>query len=162
LLDSVGWALYRRGVVSTSHAMRPRFLSTGSQQRIRLVGGSSSTQRFRAAKSRARLSGKDVLRVDLSMILGKYIGETERNIRRLMDEAERANAVLYFDEADELLERSDQTGTGKSRVPNARNALTSAARRRHITVITGKAARPGGAAITATPDESHDDESNDD
>lgn len=139
--------------------MRPRFLSTSSQQRVRLVGGSSSTQRFRAAKSRARLNGKDVLRVDLSMIVGKYIGDTDRNIRRLMDEAEKANAVLYLDEADELFEQPSDAGTGKSRVPNARNALTSAARRRHITVITGKAARARGSRPAPTSDESNGDES---
>jgi SpoVK/Ycf46/Vps4 family AAA+-type ATPase len=142
--------------------MRPRFLSTSSQQRVRLVGGSSSTQRFRAAKSRARLNGKDVLRVDLSMIVGKYIGDTERNIRRLMDEAEKANAVLYLDEADELFEQPNDAGTGKSRVPNARNALTSAARRRHITVITGKAARPRGSRPAPVTDESNGDEPTDD
>jgi hypothetical protein len=143
--------------------MRPRFLSTSSQQRIRLVGGSSSTQRFRAAKSRARLNGKDVLRVDLSMIVGKYVGDTERNIRRLIDEAERANAVLYLDEADELLEqKSDDPGARKSRVPNARNALTSAARRRHITVITGKAARSRGSRVAPARDESNEDDPNED
>jgi SpoVK/Ycf46/Vps4 family AAA+-type ATPase len=138
--------------------MRPRFLSTSSQHRIRLVGGSSSTQRFRAAKSRARLNGKDVLRIDLSMVVGKYIGDTERNIRRLMDEAERSNAVLYLEEADELFEQAPgDSGTRKSRVPNARNALTSAARRRHITVITGKAARPRDPNRAAPSDESNDD-----
>ena len=88
------------------------------------------------------------MRIDLSMIVGKYIGDTERNIRRLLDEAERMNAVLYFDEADELFDRGpDDAGTRNSRVPSARNALTSAARRRHITVITGQAARHRGSQL---------------
>jgi SpoVK/Ycf46/Vps4 family AAA+-type ATPase len=143
--------------------MRPRFLSTSNQQRIRLVGGSSSNQRFRAAKSRARLNGKDVLRVDLSMIVGKYIGDTERNIRRLLDEAERMNAVLYFDEADELFDREpDDAGTPKSRVPNARNALTSAARRRHIALITGKAARHRGPQLAPALDQADDQDTAED
>ena len=44
----------------------------------------------------------DVLRVDLSQILSKYIGETEKNLSRLFDAAEESSAILFFDEADAL------------------------------------------------------------
>ena len=45
-------------------------------------------------------------RVDLSRVVSKYIGETEKNLRRLFDAAEKAGAVLVFDEADALFEQN--------------------------------------------------------
>ena len=45
---------------------------------------------------------KTAYRVDLSRIVSTYIGETEKNLRRLFDAAEKADAILLFDEADAL------------------------------------------------------------
>jgi len=45
---------------------------------------------------------KDVYRVDLSQIVSKYIGETEKNLSRIFDRAEHKNWILFFDEADSL------------------------------------------------------------
>jgi len=50
----------------------------------------------------AEAGGLDLFRVDLSAIVSKYIGETEKNIARIFDAAERAGAVLIFDEGDAL------------------------------------------------------------
>jgi SpoVK/Ycf46/Vps4 family AAA+-type ATPase len=47
-------------------------------------------------------TGKDVYRIDLSRVVSKYIGETEKNLSRLFDKAENKNWVLFFDEADAL------------------------------------------------------------
>ncbi len=47
-------------------------------------------------------AGKDVFRVDLSRVVSKYIGETEKNLSRLFDKAEHKNWILFFDEADAL------------------------------------------------------------
>jgi AAA+ superfamily predicted ATPase len=47
-------------------------------------------------------TGKDVFRIDLSRIVSKYIGETEKNLSRLFDKAENKNWILFFDEADAL------------------------------------------------------------
>ncbi|WP_246004823.1 AAA family ATPase [Nocardioides marmorisolisilvae] len=44
----------------------------------------------------------DVYRIDLSAVVSKYIGETEKNLRRLFDAAEKGGAILLFDEADDL------------------------------------------------------------
>jgi len=44
----------------------------------------------------------DLYRIDLSQVVGRYIGETEKNLRRLFDAAEDSGAVLFFDEADAL------------------------------------------------------------
>ena len=44
----------------------------------------------------------DLFQVDLSTVISKYIGETEKNLRRIFDDAEESSAVLLFDEADAL------------------------------------------------------------
>lgn len=113
--------------------MRPRFL--GTRQYPRVVGGAGSTQRFRAAKSRARVRGQDMLRIDLSLVISKYIGETERNLSRLLDRAEQTNVILYFDEADNLFGDSDDE---RARTGKARRSLLRGARRRRIKVVIGK------------------------
>ena len=49
-----------------------------------------------------KYTGKDVFRIDLSRVVSKYIGETEKNLSRLFDKAENKNWILFFDEADAL------------------------------------------------------------
>ena len=55
-----------------------------------------------AAASLGRAVGLPVFRVDLSAVISKYIGETEKNLDRIFDNAEAANAIVFFDEADAL------------------------------------------------------------
>src|SRR4029077_5449462 len=64
--------------------------------------GASSTIRTLAAEVVARELDLPLYRIDLSAVVNKYIGETEKNLRRLFDAAERNAAVLFFDEADAL------------------------------------------------------------
>ena len=64
--------------------------------------GSDGTARENAAAALANELGVELYRVDLSQVVSKYIGETEKNLRRLFDAAEQAKAVLFFDEADAL------------------------------------------------------------
>lgn len=49
-----------------------------------------------------KFTGKDVFRIDLSRVVSKYIGETEKNLARLFDKAENKDWILFFDEADAL------------------------------------------------------------
>ena len=137
--------------------MRPRFIG-GSRANSRIVGGATSTQRFRAAKSRARLNGRATLRVDLASIVSKYIAETERNIRQLLDKAEQTHAILYFDEADALFgSAGTEDESIQKKAKRSRRAIVSHARRRGIPVVTGRTStrlhRPAAAATTETPDE---------
>jgi SpoVK/Ycf46/Vps4 family AAA+-type ATPase len=67
-----------------------------------LLAGSERGVRAKAAAVVAGELGADLYRVDLSQVVSKYIGETERNLDLLFDSAEQAGAVLYFDEADAL------------------------------------------------------------
>jgi hypothetical protein len=55
-----------------------------------------------------QLLHRDLYRIDLSAVVSKYIGETEKNLRRLFDAAHRSSAILFFDETDALFgKRSD-------------------------------------------------------
>lgn len=77
----------------------------------RIVGGSAATMLFSgapgtgktmAAQVLAREVGVDLYRVDLSRVLNKYVGETEKRLAELFDEAEASGAMLFFDEAEAL------------------------------------------------------------
>ena len=67
-----------------------------------LFEGPSGTGKTMAAEVLARQLDLDLWKIDLSQVVSKYIGETERNLRRVFDAAESGAAVLLFDEADAL------------------------------------------------------------
>jgi AAA+ superfamily predicted ATPase len=84
----------------------------GNQQRglgiTALFAGASGTGKTLAAEAIASTLNLDVYRIDLSSIISKYIGETEKNLRKLFDAAEGGGVILLFDEADALFgKRSD-------------------------------------------------------
>ena len=70
----------------------------------------------------ATLIGKkmemDVYRVDLSQVISKYIGETEKNLSNIFDQAESRNWILFFDEADSLFGARTQTSNSNDRAAN--------------------------------------------
>jgi tetratricopeptide (TPR) repeat protein len=73
-----------------------------------LFAGESGTGKTTAAEAIANAAGLDLYRIDLSSVVSKYIGETEKNLARLFDAAEASGAILLFDEADALFgKRSD-------------------------------------------------------
>ena len=73
-----------------------------------LFAGPSGTGKTTAAEILANELNLDLYRIDLSAVVSKYIGETEKNLRRVFDAAEGGGAVLLFDEADALFgKRSD-------------------------------------------------------
>ncbi|MDR3525848.1 MAG: ATP-binding protein [Rhizomicrobium sp.] len=67
-----------------------------------LFYGPPGTGKTLTATLLGKYTGKDVFRVDLSRVVSKYIGETEKNLSRLFDKAENKNWILFFDEADAL------------------------------------------------------------
>jgi hypothetical protein len=67
-----------------------------------LFFGQSGTGKTMAAGILARELGLDLYKIDLSRVVSKYIGETEKNLDRIFQQAEDANAMLFFDEADAL------------------------------------------------------------
>ena len=67
-----------------------------------LFYGSPGTGKTLTATLLGKYTGKDVFRIDLSRIVSKYIGETEKNLSKLFNKAEHKNWILFFDEADAL------------------------------------------------------------
>ena len=70
-------------------------------QRI-LFSGQDSKAKLAAAEQLAKESGKELYRIDLSQVVSKYIGETEKNLKAVFDKAEASGGILFFDEADAL------------------------------------------------------------
>ena len=71
-----------------------------------------------AAQVLARRLDIDLYRVDLSRVVSKYIGETEKNLGRLFDEAHRSGAALFFDEADALFGKRSEVKDAHDRYAN--------------------------------------------
>ena len=63
--------------------------------------------------------GLPLYRVDLSQLISKYIGETQKNIGRIFDAAESADCILFFDEADALFSRRTEATDAQDRYANA-------------------------------------------
>jgi len=84
-----------------------RRLSAGRGLTV-LFTGPPGTGKTMAAGVMAQQLGLDLYQIDLSSVVSKYIGETEKQLARIFDEAERSHGVLFFDEADALFgKRSD-------------------------------------------------------
>jgi len=62
--------------------------------------------------------GLDLYRIDLSTVVSKYIGETERNLERVFAGAEHANVILFFDEADAIFGRRSEVRDSHDRYAN--------------------------------------------
>lgn len=65
-----------------------------------------------------KITGKDVYKIDLSMIVSKYIGETEKNLASVFDMAENKNWILFFDEADALFGKRTATSSSHDKYAN--------------------------------------------
>jgi len=83
-----------------------------------LFAGASGTGKTLAAEVLAREARLDLFHVDLSQIVNKYVGETEKNLRRVFDAAESGGALLLFDEADALFGKRGDVDRGTDRYAN--------------------------------------------
>ena len=83
-----------------------------------LFAGPSGTGKTMAAEVLANDLGLDLYRIDLAGVVSKYIGETEKNLRRLFDAAERTGCVLFFDEADALFGKRTEVRDSHDRYAN--------------------------------------------
>ncbi|MBS9423194.1 ATP-binding protein [Photorhabdus caribbeanensis] len=104
---------------------RDQILATGFQEKIgygtgisALFYGESGTGKTMAAEVIAGNLGVDLIKVDLSTVVNKYIGETEKNISRIFDLAEADSGVLFFDEADALFGKRSETKDAQDRHAN--------------------------------------------
>ncbi|WP_338803468.1 AAA family ATPase [Xenorhabdus griffiniae] len=83
-----------------------------------LFYGDSGTGKTMAAEVIANCIGVDLIKVDLSTVVNKYIGETEKNLSRIFDLAEQDAGVLFFDEADALFGKRSETKDAQDRHAN--------------------------------------------
>jgi SpoVK/Ycf46/Vps4 family AAA+-type ATPase len=83
-----------------------------------LFSGSTGTGKTMAAEVLANELRLDLYRIDLSSLVSKYIGETEKNLRRVFDAAEDGGAILLFDEADALFGKRSEVRDSHDRYAN--------------------------------------------
>jgi len=83
-----------------------------------LFSGQSGTGKTLAAEVLANDLALDLYRIDLSSVVSKYIGETEKNLRRVFDAAEESGAILLFDEADALFGKRSEVKDSHDRYAN--------------------------------------------
>jgi AAA+ superfamily predicted ATPase len=83
-----------------------------------LFSGQPGTGKTMAAEIIAGELGLDLYKIDLSTIVSKYVGETEKNMERIFSEAESSNAILFFDEADALFGKRSEVKDSHDRYAN--------------------------------------------
>jgi SpoVK/Ycf46/Vps4 family AAA+-type ATPase len=83
-----------------------------------LFAGASGTGKTMTAGVMARELGLDLYKIDLSAVVSKYIGETEKNLDRIFRAANCSNAILFFDEADALFGKRSETKDAHDRYAN--------------------------------------------
>ena len=83
-----------------------------------LFVGASGTGKTMAAEVLGNELRLDLYRIDLSQVVSKYIGETEKNLRRVFDAAEQGGAILLFDEADALFGKRSEVKDSHDRYAN--------------------------------------------
>jgi hypothetical protein len=83
-----------------------------------LFSGPPGTGKTMSAEVIARELGLDLYKIDLSGLVSKYIGETEKNLERIFNEAENSNAILFFDEADAVFGKRSEVKDAHDRYAN--------------------------------------------
>ena len=107
--------VYRRRVLDEWGFDRKLSLGKGVSA---LFTGPSGTGKTMAAEILANELGLDLYKIDLSSVVSKWIGETEKNLDRIFTAAENANAILFFDEADALFGKRSEVRDSHDRYAN--------------------------------------------
>ncbi|MEI6336605.1 MAG: ATP-binding protein, partial [Methylococcaceae bacterium] len=97
------------------HKLRPGYRS--------LFYGPPGTGKTMTACILGKVTGRDVYKVDLSQVVSKYIGETEKNLAKVFDQAEHRNWILFFDEADALFGKRSGIQDAHDRYANQETAF---------------------------------------
>jgi hypothetical protein len=116
LLRQIADQVEHRGIVYDDWGFRAR-MNRGLGISV-LFAGESGTGKTMAAEVIANELGLLLYRIDLSAVVNKYIGETEKNLRRLFDAAEGGGAILLFDEADALFGKRGEVKDSHDRYSN--------------------------------------------
>jgi len=98
-----------------ANKLRPGFRS--------LFYGPPGTGKTMTACLLGKATGRPVYKIDLSLVVSKYIGETEKNLARVFDQAEHRGWILFFDEADALFGKRSETRDAHDRYANQETAF---------------------------------------
>lgn len=116
MVKEVAFAISHRGVVYNEWGFSQRF-PQGQGVKV-LFSGASGTGKTMAAAVIAREVGLDLYAIDLSGIVSKYIGETEKNLDRVFAATHNSNAILFFDECDALFGKRSEVKDAHDRYAN--------------------------------------------
>ncbi|MEO6126456.1 MAG: ATP-binding protein [Ilumatobacteraceae bacterium] len=94
------------------------FSDKPSRGLVAMFSGPSGTGKTLAAEIVAGELGLDVFKLNLSAVVSKYIGETEKNLEQIFDAAGSGNVVLFFDEADSLFGKRSEVKDARDRYAN--------------------------------------------
>lgn len=115
-LERLLFYVAQRDRVAEERGLLQRFrLHTGP---VALFSGRSGTGKTLAAEVIAHAVGRPLYVIDLSRLVSKYVGETEKNIDEVLSHGERAGAVLFFDEADSLFSARTEVSNANDRFAN--------------------------------------------
>jgi SpoVK/Ycf46/Vps4 family AAA+-type ATPase len=115
LREVSGYIKYK-GTVYTDWGFDKK-LSLGKGLNV-LFSGPSGTGKTMASEIIAKDVGLDLYKIDLSSVVSKYIGQTEKNLKNIFKEAETSNAILFFDEADALFGKRSEVRDSHDRYAN--------------------------------------------
>jgi adenylate kinase family enzyme len=107
------WLKHRNAIMEHPHLgriIKPGFRS--------LFYGPPGTGKTLTASLLGKITGLDVYRIDLSMVVSKWVGETEKNLKGIFDQAQNKNWILFFDEADSLFGKRTQNKSSNDRHAN--------------------------------------------
>ncbi|UII24686.1 ATP-binding protein [Fulvivirga maritima] len=113
LQEILEWTNYGHAIMSDlglSRRLKPGYKS--------LFYGPPGTGKTMTAALLGKTTGKPVYKIDLSMTVSKYIGETEKNLAKVFDQAEKHDWILFFDEADSLFGKRTQVNSANDRYGN--------------------------------------------
>lgn len=88
-----------------------------------LFSGPPGTGKTMAAQVIANELHMELYKIDLSQVIDKYVGETEKNIKRIFDQARKSNSILFFDEADAIFNKRLEASGANERFANIESSL---------------------------------------
>jgi SpoVK/Ycf46/Vps4 family AAA+-type ATPase len=115
LRDMIAMVRERAKILETWGYQRHLGISRGVSA---LYSGEPGTGKTMAASVVASELGLELVRIDLSAVVSKFVGETEKNLAKIFDEAQDAHALLLFDEADSLFGKRTELKTAQDRFAN--------------------------------------------
>jgi len=88
-----------------------------------LFAGPPGTGKTMAAQVIANELAMELYKIDVSQIFDKYVGETEKNIRQIFEQARKSNSILFFDEADAIFNKRIEASSSNDRFANIESSM---------------------------------------